>query len=56
MTRSIDRRTFLASAAAAALSLASRGWAATPADVLAAQAALATRLVGRLAKQPPASR
>src|SRR5690348_15873568 len=50
MTRSIDRRTFLASAAAAVLSLTSRGWAATPADVLAAQAALAARLVGHLAK------
>jgi serpin B len=50
MSRSIDRRTFLASAAAAALSLASRGWAATPADVLAAQAALSARLVGHLAK------
>jgi len=50
MTRSIDRRTFLASAAAAAVALASRGWAATPADVLAAQAALAARLVGQVAK------
>jgi serpin B len=51
MTRSIDRRTFLASAAAAALSLASRGYAATaPAGVLAAQAALSARLVGHLAK------
>jgi serpin B len=50
MTRSIDRRTFLASAGAAALSLASRGYAATPAGVLAAQGALAARLVGQLAK------
>src|SRR6516225_3799256 len=51
MTRSIDRRTFLASAAAAALSLTARGDAATPpAGVLAAQAALAARLVGHLAK------
>jgi serine protease inhibitor len=50
MTRPIDRRTFLASAAAAVLGLASRGWAATPADVLAAQAVLSARLVGHLAK------
>src|SRR5579871_2971957 len=50
MTRRIDRRTFLASAAAAALSLATRGYAATPAGVLAAQGALASRLVGQLAK------
>jgi serpin B len=50
MPHPIDRRTFLASAAAAALWRVSPSCAATPAGVLAAQGALAARLVGQVAK------